>query len=73
MNKKNVRMGLCETKSTEIGYYQMCLKSLSSSEGNGIMSLRVKLKLMYLIFEAMGRRIDVVGLCLKKTVVPRMD
>lgn len=66
-------MGLCATKGTEIGCYQMCLKSLSFSEGNGMMSLRVKLKLMYLISEAMGRRVDVVGLCLKKTMVPRMD
>ena len=51
----------------------MCLKSLSFSEGNGMMSLRVKLELMYLVFEAMGRRIDVVGPCLKKKAVPRMD
>ena len=42
-------------------------------EGNGMMTLRVKLRLLYLVFEAMGRRNDVVGLCLKKAVVPTMD
>lgn len=41
--------------------------------GNVMLSMTVKLRLCYLVFDVMLRRNDVAGLCLRKIVVHRTD